>query len=342
MREARRPDRPALWLVLATFGRLFRRYPGIDNPEIEGGLVVDFGLAGFPARPDEVDRMTHYRTVLEMLPSSFSTVWISDHFQFGRRPTVEGWTLLTYLAAAFPRFRYGHLVLAQSYRNPAMLAKMSATLQELTGGRFILGLGAGWREEEYRAYGFDYPSGGVRVAQLAEAIEVIRAMWTQSPATYHGTYYNVENAYCEPQPDPPIPIMVGTNGKKALGVTARLADWWTWDGPWETVYRPAYETLRALCETIGRPFEQIVLTSGVNVNMPDDPSTFERTYDHEFYPGQTFYNLGPTAADVIQEIEELADVGVTHFQIAFEDVASVRRFVEEVVPAIRPQAPVKA
>ena len=154
-------------------------------------------------------------------------------------PTIEGWTLLTFLAAAFPRFRYGHLVLSQSYRNPALLAKMAASLQELTGGRFILGLGAGWHEEEYRAYGFEYPSGGVRVAQLAEAIQIIRAVWTQSPATYHGTYYHVDGLICEPMPDPPIPIMIGTEGPKALAVTARLADMWNWDGPWEAVYRAA-------------------------------------------------------------------------------------------------------
>src|ERR1700694_3481146 len=107
-------------------------------------LSVDFGLQGFPARPDGVDRMTHYRTVLEMAPVVFSTVWIAEHLQFGARPTLEGWTLLTYLAASFPRFRYGHLVLSQGFRNPALLAKMAATLQELTEGRFILGLGAGW------------------------------------------------------------------------------------------------------------------------------------------------------------------------------------------------------
>src|SRR5438477_13015772 len=137
----------------------------------------------------------------------------------GDRPVREGWTLLTYLAGAFPRFRYGHLVLAQSYRNPALLAKMAATLQHLSDGRFILGLGAGWHEEEYRSYGYPYPSGGTRVAQLAEAIELIRAMWTDSPASYRGVHYQIESAYCEPRPDPPIPILVGTNGPKALAVT---------------------------------------------------------------------------------------------------------------------------
>jgi alkanesulfonate monooxygenase SsuD/methylene tetrahydromethanopterin reductase-like flavin-dependent oxidoreductase (luciferase family) len=301
-------------------------------------LPVDFGLQGFPPRPDGVDPMTHYRTVLEMVPAVFSTVWISDHLQFGAKPRMEGWTLLTYLAASFPRFRYGHLVLNQSLRNPALVAKMAATLQLLTGGRYILGLGAGWHEEEYRAYGYEYPSNGVRVAQLAEAIEVIRAMWTQSPTTYHGTYYHIEGAYCEPRPDPPIPIIVATKGPKALAVTARLADMWNWDSPWETAYREPYELLRRHCETIGRPFEEIVLTASVEVSLPEDPATFVATYNRRyssFYGGGVFTVLGPTPADVIREIERLVDIGVSHFMIDCDDMLTFRRFVDEVVPAVR-------
>ena len=297
--------------------------------------MADFGLQGFPPRPEGVSWIDHYRSVLERLPEQFSTIWISDHLQFGASPRMEGWTLLTYLAAAFPRFRYGHLVLAQSFRNPALLAKMAASLQALTKGRFILGLGAGWHEEEYRAYNFPYPSGGVRVAQLAEAMEVCHAMWTDAPATYHGTHYQVEGAYCEPRPDPPIPIMVGTNGPKALAVTARLADWWNWDGPWEQVYRQPYETLQARCEEIGRPFAEITLTAGLTVSMPDDPAAFEPTYEHGFYPGQVFPVLGPTPDDVIREIERLVDVGVAHFQVASEDERTLDRFITEVVPRVR-------
>jgi alkanesulfonate monooxygenase SsuD/methylene tetrahydromethanopterin reductase-like flavin-dependent oxidoreductase (luciferase family) len=163
----------------------------------------------------------------------------------------------------------------------------------------------------------------------------MRAMWTQSPATYHGTYYRVDGAYCEPRPDPQIPIMVGTNGPKALAVTARLADWWNWDGPWEEVYRKPYETLRAHCEQIGRPFEEIVLTAGFSLSLPDDPSSFVPTYDHSFYPGATFPIFGPTPADAIREIERLVDAGVSHFQVDLDTMSTYRRFLDEVVPAVR-------
>lgn len=297
--------------------------------------MADFGIHGFPARPAGVDRIAHYHSVLDILPADFSTVWISDHMQAGERPMVEAWTTLTYLAATFPRFRFGNMVLSQSYRNPALLAKMAATFQELSGGRLILGIGAGWQEDEYRAYGYEYPSGGTRVAQLAEAIQVLRAMWTQSPATFDGEHYRIRDAYCEPRPDPPIPIMVGTNGPKALGVAARHADWWIWDGPWEATYREPYERLRAHCESIGRPFGDIKKLAELTVWMPDDASAFERTYQHPFYPDATFHVIGPTPADVLRDIHELQEAGVAHFAVNLEDMATLHQFCDEVLPALR-------
>jgi alkanesulfonate monooxygenase SsuD/methylene tetrahydromethanopterin reductase-like flavin-dependent oxidoreductase (luciferase family) len=297
--------------------------------------MADFGLQGVPPDAEGDDRLSRYRTVLELLPHEFTTVWIEDHLQFENRPIAEGWTFLTYLAALYPRFRFGHLVLSQSFRNPALLAKMGATLQELTSGRYILGIGAGWHEEEYRSFGYEYPSGGTRVAQLAEAIEVIRAMWNDSPATYHGAWYHVDGAYCEPRPDPPIPIMVGTNGPKALRVTARLADWWNWDGPWATTYRQPYELLRQHCAEVERPFDEITLTAGIPVWFPEDPTTFRSSYEHRNYPGQVFGILGPTPDDAVRELDLLIDAGVKHFQVSFEDMTTLRLFVDEVLPIVR-------
>jgi alkanesulfonate monooxygenase SsuD/methylene tetrahydromethanopterin reductase-like flavin-dependent oxidoreductase (luciferase family) len=297
--------------------------------------MADFGLHGNPGRGwSTTEWPSRMRDVLDALPPVFSTVWISDHLQQDREPFPEAWTRMAWIAAAFPRFRVGSLVLSQSYRNPALLAAMASTLQQISGGRLILGLGAGWLEEEYRAYDFPYPSGGTRVAQLAEAIQVIRAVWSGRPATFEGEWYRIHDAVAEP-PDQPIPILVGTHGPKALQVVARHADWWCWDGPWESTYRQPYETLRAACADIGRPFDDITLVSELAISMPRDPASFVGVQGHPFYPGQTFGIAGPRPADVIREIELLVDHGVRHFPLNFETVDELDLFVREVVPHVR-------
>jgi alkanesulfonate monooxygenase SsuD/methylene tetrahydromethanopterin reductase-like flavin-dependent oxidoreductase (luciferase family) len=209
--------------------------------------------------------------------------------------------------------------MAQGFRNPALVAKMAASLDRLTEGRFVLGLGAGWKEDEYRAYGYEFPSGARRVSQLAESIELIRALWSGQPATYVGNHYRVEGAICLPAPTAPIPILVGTNGPGALRVVARLADQWNWDGPWDE-YQAPYETLRTHCAEIGRPFEEIVLTAQVRVDLTsaDQPDSL---------------TLGPVASVVVDELRRLEDVGVSHIQIIFADVNSVDRFIDRVLPS---------
>ena len=233
---------------------------------------------------------------------------------------------LSYLAAEFPRFTYGHLVDCQSFRNPGLLAKMGATLQYLTGGRFIMGLGAGWMEDEHRAYGYDFPNPSVRVAQLAETIEILRAMWTQSPATYSGRHYRVEEAYCEPRPDPMIPIMIGSAGKKAMEVAARLADAWTWSGPFEERFKPLCEQLWRNCEAIGRDPHEITVWSEHAVEFPQDPADFLQSSEEE-------YKLGPTPADAIAQLRPYVEFGISHFIMLVGDLPTLRRLCAEVLPA---------
>jgi alkanesulfonate monooxygenase SsuD/methylene tetrahydromethanopterin reductase-like flavin-dependent oxidoreductase (luciferase family) len=232
---------------------------------------------------------------------------------------LESWTRLAFLAGAYPRFRYGHLVLAQGFRNPALVAKMAASLSELTDGRFVLGLGAGWKEDEYVAYGYGFPDAATRVEQLAESIELIRALWSGEPTTYRGEHFRVEDAVCRPAPSQPIPVLVGARGRRALEVAARLADQWNWDGPWDE-YRAPYETLRLACDRIGRPLDSLVLTAQVRIDLTgaDRPD------------GLT---VGPTAGRVIDELRRLQDVGVRHVQVDFVNVPTIDRFVDRVLPA---------
>jgi len=297
-------------------------------------MPVEFGLqlSSFP--PDgegNGDVIGFYRRMVEALSPEFTTLWVSDHLQFGDSPVLEGWTRLTYLAAMFPHLKVGHLVLSQSFRNPALLAKMGATLQHLSGGRFILGIGAGWHEEEYRAYGYDYPSGGTRVAQLAEAIQIIRTLWTESPATFHGEHYSIENAYCEPRPDPIPPILIGTKGPKALRVTARLADGWSWDAPMAS-YERVYPELRKACAEVGRDPASVWLTAGADVDFPDDPANFVAEYPQESYPDFPIRPLGPTPADAVEQLRPLVSLGVTHVMVYPSSLRTLERFSAEVAP----------
>jgi alkanesulfonate monooxygenase SsuD/methylene tetrahydromethanopterin reductase-like flavin-dependent oxidoreductase (luciferase family) len=294
------------------------------------------------------DRLGYYRDVLDRAPDVFTAAFVSDHLMKGDYPTYEGWTALVYLAALAPTYRFGNLVLSQSYRNPALLAKMAATLQHLTGGRLILGIGAGWQADEYAAFDYGFPSPGTRVEQLGEAIDVLRAMWTQSPASYEGRHYHVRNAYCEPRPNPMIPIMVGGRKPKLIRVAATKADLYNWDGPVGR-YAPLAEQVRAAAIEAGRDPAEVGLTASCEAYFPDrredfpdlgsggtmtsisaaeDPDGAYADYGADFV-------VGPTPEDAIRELRPLVDLGVELITVYFHDRKTVDRFAREVVPAFR-------
>ena len=303
-------------------------------------MSVDFGIRLSRFSPDgRENALDYYQRTLNSLSEHITTIWLDDHLQKGDSPNLESWVLMGHLAGLYPRFKYGHMVNCQNFRNPALLAKMGATMQYLTGGRFILGLGAGWHKEEYDAYGYRFPPAGERVEQLAETLEIVRAMWTQSPATYHGKHYHIENAYCTPQPDPVPPSMVGTNGKKALAVAARLADAWNWDYAM-SAYEPAFRILKESCAAIGRDVGEITVTLGGSAHFPQDPSDYVPVDPNATFGNDVGYQLplepklGPTPADAIRQLTPFIERGVSHFQIGFEDQLSIDRFCAEVAPKL--------
>jgi alkanesulfonate monooxygenase SsuD/methylene tetrahydromethanopterin reductase-like flavin-dependent oxidoreductase (luciferase family) len=142
---------------------------------------IEFGLV-LPAQPGRgMTREIYLKRIregLDIVTGHFHSIWYVDHVQFQDAPILEGWTALTYMAACYPSFHFGNVVLAQSFRHPALLAKMAATAQYMSEGRFILGIGTGWHQEEYDAYGFPYPTPGVRVEQLEETLTILKALWT--------------------------------------------------------------------------------------------------------------------------------------------------------------------
>src|SRR5215204_4384210 len=152
---------------------------------------------GFTMPADQLDKarrntyIDDLNQALNLISGRFDSAWIIDHLQDGESDMLESFTTLSYMAAVHPQLKFGHTVVCQSFRNPALLAKMGATLQFLSSGRFLLGIGAGWNEEEYKAYGYGFPPAKERVEQLEETLQIIIAMWSEKKATFKGKHYQV-------------------------------------------------------------------------------------------------------------------------------------------------------
>ena len=309
---------------------------------------IQFGLR-MPAFPLTDSRGSAFRDeiidTLSALEGSFKSVWIADHFipwDSSLDPmtdTLECWTALSYLAGIFPTYDFGSIVLSQSYRNPALVAKMAATLQLMTGGRFILGIGAGWKEDEYRAYNFDFPSTATRIHQMGEAVQIIKAMWTEERATFHGDYYQVKEAICEPKPDPVPPLLIGGGGKKiTLRYVAQYADWWNFPGGTPEFYAELLEALRGHCKDVGRDYDSIVKTWAVECVAVADThqAALEAAQASPLYDAETA--IVGTPDEVAAQLGRFIEMGVEHFIMRFADFPrtdGARLFVDEVMPRLR-------
>jgi probable F420-dependent oxidoreductase len=203
-------------------------------------------------------------------------VWLADHYMPNtgddapaRGDVYECWALLPALAAVTERVRIGTLVSPTSVHHPALLAKRAATLDRLSGGRMVLGLGAGWQVNEHHAYGIELEPPGKRVSRFEEAIEILRSMLSQESTTFHGAFYRVTDAPCDPKPvQAPLPILVGTRGPRMLRITARHANEWnTWGTPTEAAQRRA--ALVEACDQVGRDASTIWTSVNVLVGLDE-------------------------------------------------------------------------
>lgn len=252
--------------------------------------------------------------------------------------THEAWTMMTYLMSRYPRMRMGTIVLSQSYRPPAFMAKAAAVLQWLSGGRLIFGIGAGWKENEYRAYGYDFPPDRVRLAQLEEYVQILRKMWTEDSPSFQGEFYSIDNAYCAPRPNPVPPLLIGGTGPKVtLRIVAKYADWCNLNGLDLEMCRSRLDTLRQHCLAVGRDYNSIGITySNDCVALAPTHAEAERMKDASFF-GRYSHMTG-TPDDVAAQIQPLVDLGVTHFILRFVDfprTEGVQLFMKEVMPRFR-------
>lgn len=278
--------------------------------------------------------LAHLSQGLELVSQHFQSVWCSDHLQFDGYQVLEGWTMLTYLASLYPQLQFGNLVLNQSFRNPAHLAKMAATFQYLSSGRLILGLGAGWHEEEYQAYGYPFPSCKQRVTELEEALQIITSLWRQERVTIQGSHYHVAEARCEPRPDPVPPIIIGGAKPRIMKSIARYADWWSADRASISEYR-----------------DQIALCEQACLSVQRDPLTLRRTWfggclcrttENALLPWRPhypdMYGFVGTPSQIIARMQEYIALGVDYFMLHtgdFPDLTTLELLASEVFPALR-------
>ena len=238
--------------------------------------------------------------------------WVIDHLQFGADPILECLAFLAYHAGQVPGLRWGTLVLGQRYRHPALTAKVAATLQHLTGGRFILGLGAGDAAAEHRAYGYPFPPARERVAQLDEAARIVTALWRGGPVTFTGAHYRVAGARCLPAPEPPPTLLIGGGGERR---TPRV--------------------VAEHCRAVGRDPDAIVPSCYMGLSISHDPARLirRRVMGHR---GEVHVISG-SPGQVVAQLAAFAAAGVRHMQLNFLDfprTESLDLFVEEVLPHV--------
>lgn len=272
---------------------------------------------------------------LDLASGHFDSAWAIDHLQV----VLESFTTLSYMAALHPRLKFGHTVVCQSFRNPALVAQMGATLQFLSGGRFLLGIGAGWQEEEYRAYGYNFPSAGVRVAQLEEALHIIKALWTEKQTSFTGKYYRIVDAACQPKPEPVPPIMVGAFGPKMLRLAARHADEWNVSSAGPARYRRLAGEFERACAEVGRDPRTVRRSWACCCACAPTQAEAERLAGGRFSAANQEDDFGfvGTPGQVIEQMQAFIDLGVDTFMLecgGFPRLTTLEMLVNEVIPAI--------
>jgi F420-dependent oxidoreductase-like protein len=290
-------------------------------------------------------RLVDHAQLLE--DGGFSWFTVMDHYWqlpgIGHRdePTVECYSALSALAETTDEMALSGLVTCVHYRNPALLAKMMASLDVLSEGRAVLGIGAGWNDPEYEAVGMDFPDPATRVKQMRDAIELCQTAWSEdSPVDYDGEYYDLDEFYCNPKRD--IPILVGGGGEQlTLRVAAEYADWWNVPGTDPETYEHKLDVLRDHCRDLGTGYGEIKKTVTLNAIVREEAEAAHGVYedlltetDDGPTPREEFRGAVGSVAEVCDLVETYRDMGVETFQIEVpkNDRRTAELFVDEVLP----------
>src|SRR3954454_9486838 len=216
---------------------------------------------------------------------SFESIWVYDHFHTVPVPSEEAkheaWTLMAAFAASTSRVRLGQMCTCMAYRNPAYLAKVAATVDVVSGGRAEMGIGAGWYEHEWRAYGYGFPRAGERIGMLDEGVQIMRDLWAGGTATLHGKYYDVDGAICRPLPlqSGGVPLWIAGGGeKKTLRIAAQYAAYTNFSGTVEE-FKHKSEVLAGHCRDVGTDFDAITRSANYNVVIGRDDAEVQQRLD---------------------------------------------------------------
>ena len=278
----------------------------------------------------------------------YDSLWLYDHVHNVPKPAHEAvfecWMTAAAISQRTSRIRIGEMVGCNSYRNPALLAKMTSTFDVISGGRLDWGIGAGWYQNEYEAYGYEFPSAKVRIGMLREAVEIVRSMWSEQETSYDGRYYKLSRANCDPKPlqQPHPPILIGGGGEQlTLRVVARLADRSNFGGkPEEFAHKT--EVLKQHCKDAGRDYDEIEKTWSPEVFVRETEQEIKDAGSRSFW-GEAFDswaagNLVGTPEQVAEKIRTYMDLGVTSFMPWCSDYpedTTMRIFAENVIPEFK-------
>jgi F420-dependent oxidoreductase-like protein len=289
----------------------------------------------------------------------WESIWVYDHFHTVPAPTDqathEAWSLMSAFGAVTERVRLGQMCTCMSYRNPAYLAKVAATVDIVSGGRVEMGIGAGWYEQEWRAYGYGFPPAPERLGMLDEGVQIMKQAWETGSATLDGKHYQVNGAIVQPRPLQPggIPFWIAGGGEKVtLKIAARYAQYTNFDGTLDGFTRKS-ELLRGHCATVGTDFDAIVRSANYNVAIGSTEAEVEqRLQDARArlapYVGEAKAEASLSAVrgmpacgtpeQIVENLTKLQDAGMTYgifnFAEAAYDRSGIELFEREVIPAL--------
>ncbi len=290
----------------------------------------------------------------------WDSLWVYDHFHTVPMPTAEAtheaWTLMAAYAATTNRIKLGQMCTAISYRNPAYLAKVAATTDIISGGRVQMGIGGGWYEHEWRAYGYGFPSAGVRLARLDEGVQIMRAAWRDGVVSFDGKHYQVDGAIVQPKPlqTGGIPLWIAGGGEKVtLRIAAKYAQYTNFTSEPDGFAHKS-EVLQQHCREVGTDYDGIVRSANFNVVIGDSEADVaariarvrERqvAVAHEAAVDAMVKNLTSpdsacgTTEQVVSKLQKIKDLGceyaILYFPEAAYDRSSIEAFEREVIPAL--------